>query len=54
MVYASGRTYHDADAHIMELPDFLRDHADPAFRDRMPRLGISAIGEAAGSQCATV
>ena len=50
MVYASGRTYHDADAHIMELPDFLRDHADPAFRDRMPRLGISAIGEAAGSQ----
>ena len=49
MAYASGRTYHDADSHIMELPDFLADHADPAFRDRMPRLGISAIGEAAGT-----
>jgi predicted TIM-barrel fold metal-dependent hydrolase len=50
MAYASGRTYHDADSHVMELPDFLRDHADPAFRDRMPRLGVSAgIGEASGS-----
>jgi predicted TIM-barrel fold metal-dependent hydrolase len=50
MAYASGRTYHDADSHIMELPDFLRDHADPAFRDRMPRLGVSAIGEEKGAQ----
>ena len=50
MAYASGRTYHDADSHIMELPDFLRDHADPAFRDRLPRLGVSAgIGESTGS-----
>lgn len=49
MAYATGRTYHDADAHIMELPDFLRDHTERALRERMPRLGISAIGEAAGS-----
>ena len=49
MPYATGRTYHDADSHIMELPDFLAAHAEPAFRDRMPRLGISAIGEQAGS-----
>ena len=45
MPYASGRTYHDADSHVMELPDFLREHADPAFRERMPQLGVSAIGD---------
>ena len=45
MPYASGRTYHDADSHIMELPDFLREHAPAGIRDRLPRLGISAIGE---------
>jgi hypothetical protein len=46
MPYATGRVYHDADAHIMELPDFLRDHADPSFQDRMPRLGGgTGIGE---------
>lgn len=45
MPYATGRIYHDADSHLMELPDFLRDHAPAAWRDRLPRLGISAIGE---------
>ena len=25
MTYASGRTFYDADSHIMELPDFLKD-----------------------------
>ena len=25
MPYAEGRTFFDADSHIMELPDFLRD-----------------------------
>lgn len=33
MPYASGRTYLDADSHIMELPDFMRDFADPDVRD---------------------
>ena len=28
----------DADSHIMELPDFLTSFADPAIRDRLPRL----------------
>ncbi|HUA32068.1 MAG TPA: amidohydrolase family protein [Candidatus Binataceae bacterium] len=28
----------DADSHIMELPDFLTAYADPAIRERMPRL----------------
>lgn len=46
MTYATGRVYHDADAHIMEPHDFLRDHAAAVWRDRMPRLGVSkGIGE---------
>jgi uncharacterized protein len=44
MPYASGRTYFDADSHIMELPDFLRDHADPALRDEVPRISASSGG----------
>ena len=44
MAYASGRTFLDADSHVMELPGFLRDHADPAMRDRMPELSFAAGG----------
>lgn len=36
MTYISGRVVHDADAHIMEPPYWLRDHADPELRDRIP------------------
>jgi predicted TIM-barrel fold metal-dependent hydrolase len=35
MPYIENRLVHDADAHIMETPHWLRDHADPAFRDRI-------------------
>jgi uncharacterized protein len=45
MPYASGRTFHDADSHIMELPGFLRDHTTKDLADRMPLLGVSAIGD---------
>ena len=38
MPYAQGRVVHDADAHIMETPTWLRDHAEAAWRDRMPVL----------------
>ncbi len=31
MPYASGRVIHDADSHLMELPDCLEDFIDPAF-----------------------
>ena len=42
MSYAQGRVLHDADSHIMELPDFLRDHADPDVRERLPQIRVDA------------
>ncbi len=44
MVYAQGRTYYDADSHLMELPDFLKIHADPGTRDRIPEIDVPRIG----------
>ena len=38
MPYNEGRLIHDADAHLMETPTWLRDHADPAVRDRIEAL----------------
>jgi uncharacterized protein len=38
MPYNEGRVIHDADAHIMETPTWLRDHADPELRGRIPAL----------------
>jgi predicted TIM-barrel fold metal-dependent hydrolase len=42
MSYATGRTFRDADSHIMELPDFLIAHADPAMRELMPEIRVDA------------
>lgn len=39
MAYIEDRLVHDADAHIMETPTWLRDYADPAFRDRIAPPG---------------
>jgi len=36
--YNAGRIAHDADAHVMETPTWLRDHADPAVRDKIAPL----------------
>ena len=40
-----GRVLHDADAHIMEPPTWLRDHADPAIRDRIEPLDLGGGNE---------
>jgi predicted TIM-barrel fold metal-dependent hydrolase len=43
MTYAPAhRAFYDADSHIMELPDFLRKFADPAFRSAIPEVSYSA------------
>jgi hypothetical protein len=39
------RIIHDADAHIMEPPTWLRDHADPSLRDRLPGLTYTGGNE---------
>jgi predicted TIM-barrel fold metal-dependent hydrolase len=41
--YATGRTIHDADSHVMETPDWLFDYADSAVRDRMKPLYVSTV-----------
>jgi predicted TIM-barrel fold metal-dependent hydrolase len=45
MPYAESRVMHDADAHIMETPTWLRDHAEERFRDRLPVLRYTGGNE---------
>jgi uncharacterized protein len=44
MPYAEGRTYLDADSHVMELPGWLESYADPAIRDRLRPLQLGGAG----------
>ncbi|HEX7885941.1 MAG TPA: amidohydrolase family protein [Phenylobacterium sp.] len=38
MPYVEGQTVHDADSHVMELPDSIAPYVDPAFRQRFVEL----------------
>jgi len=42
---STGLIVHDADAHIMETPNWLRDHADPSVRERIHALTYASINE---------
>ena len=44
MPYATGRTFYDADSHVMELPEWLPSYAEPAFRDRIRQYSIGGTG----------
>ena len=48
MTYLGDRLAHDADAHIMEPADWLITHADPAWRERMPRVFIESLSPEEG------
>jgi predicted TIM-barrel fold metal-dependent hydrolase len=45
MAYVQGRVVHDADAHVMETPTWLRDHAEPRYRDELPILRYASGNE---------
>ncbi len=44
MPYAEGRTFFDADSHLMELPEWLPSYADPAFRERITPYSLGSTG----------
>lgn len=50
MPYAEGRVYHDADAHVMETPDWLAEFADPPYRERFSKLELQGLPEAKAEQ----
>jgi uncharacterized protein len=45
MAYVEGRVVHDADAHLMETPTWLRDHAEAEYRDELPLLKYASGNE---------
>ena len=47
MPYAAGRTYYDADSHIMELSEWIVDYADPGVREKIRPLYLGAAGKLA-------
>ncbi len=51
MPYIEDRLVHDADAHVMETPGWLRDHADPEIRDRIkPPSYVNELKQTGDSQ----
>jgi hypothetical protein len=47
MGYAGERIMCDADSHIMETFDWLKEHADPELRDSIPPLKLGGAGRLA-------
>lgn len=47
MPYAEGRTYYDADSHVMETSDWLTAYADPDIRERLRPLQLGGAGKLA-------
>lgn len=47
MTYAKDRVFNDADSHIMEMPDFLSAHADPALKEKIPPINFGGGGKTA-------
>src|SRR3954454_15902526 len=45
--YATGRQYLDGDSHLMELPGWLDQYADPDIRDRIRPLHLGGAGKLA-------
>jgi predicted TIM-barrel fold metal-dependent hydrolase len=43
MPYAAGRVVHDADAHVVETPEWFEPYADPAIRARMDKVYVSTV-----------
>ena len=43
MPYAEGRTFFDADSHLMELPEWLPSYAEPAFRERIKPYSLGSV-----------
>ena len=52
MSYAQGRTYYDADSHLMELSDWLVRYADPGVREKIRPLYLGAAGALAAQAVA--
>jgi hypothetical protein len=47
MTYAQDRIPFNADSHIMELPDFLIDHMDEAYKAVTPKVPAPTRGSLA-------
>lgn len=47
MPYAKGRTFYDADSHVMELGNWLAKYADPGVRARIRPLHLGGAGKLA-------
>src|SRR5438552_3270262 len=64
MPYAEGRTFYDADSHLMETSGWLASYADPGIRERLravamvpladPELAAAAVDEAIDIGCGAV